>query len=96
MLVRTGFVVVLVLVNVRGFRPVLARTWHAVWMQLLVQCCYWSNDPAWRVWMTAKDGAVARLSCCTSLLYGTTDEWPAQILIAATDLMLQKSIMENG
>jgi hypothetical protein len=27
-LVRTGFVVVLVLVNVPGFRPVLARGWH--------------------------------------------------------------------
>src|ERR1700728_1577935 len=27
-LVRTGFVVVLVLVNVSGFRPVLARSWH--------------------------------------------------------------------
>ena len=27
-LVRTGFVVVLVPVNVPGFRPVLARTWH--------------------------------------------------------------------
>jgi hypothetical protein len=44
----------------------------------------------------AKDGAVARLSYRTSLLYETTDEWPALILIAATDLMLQKSIMENG
>jgi hypothetical protein len=29
-LVRTGFVVVLVLVNVSGFRPVLARGWHGV------------------------------------------------------------------
>ena len=28
MLVRAGFVVVLVLVNVSGFRPVLARGWH--------------------------------------------------------------------
>ena len=28
MLVKTGFVVVLVLVNVPGFRPVLARGWH--------------------------------------------------------------------
>lgn len=28
MLVRTGFVVVLALVNVSGFRPVLARGWH--------------------------------------------------------------------
>jgi hypothetical protein len=28
MLVRTGFVVVLVLVNVPGFRPILARGWH--------------------------------------------------------------------
>jgi hypothetical protein len=28
MLVRPGFVVVLVLVNVSGFRPVLARGWH--------------------------------------------------------------------
>jgi hypothetical protein len=27
-LVRTGFLVVLVLVNVSGFRPVLARGWH--------------------------------------------------------------------
>jgi hypothetical protein len=27
-LVRTGFVVVLVPVNVPGFRPVLARGWH--------------------------------------------------------------------
>jgi hypothetical protein len=30
MLVRAGFVVVLVLVNVPGFRPVLARDWHRV------------------------------------------------------------------
>jgi hypothetical protein len=28
MLVRAGFVVVLVLVNVYGFRPILARGWH--------------------------------------------------------------------
>jgi hypothetical protein len=28
MLVKAGFVVALVLVNVSGFRPVLARGWH--------------------------------------------------------------------
>ena len=35
MLVRAGFVVVLVPVNVSGFRPVLARGWHerARWLQ---------------------------------------------------------------
>jgi hypothetical protein len=30
MLASTGFIVVRVLVNVSGFRPVLARGWHAV------------------------------------------------------------------
>jgi len=32
MLVRTGFVIILVPVNVPGFRPVLARVWHDVFV----------------------------------------------------------------
>jgi hypothetical protein len=36
------------------------------------------------------------VATAADLLYGTTDEWPALVLMVATDLMLHKSIMENG
>jgi hypothetical protein len=42
-LVRTGFVVVLVLVNVSGFRPVLARGWHGVGQSAVGQSA-WELD----------------------------------------------------
>jgi hypothetical protein len=42
MLVGTGFVVVLVLVDVPGFRPVLARGWH----NQPVAPAYWRWPPA--------------------------------------------------
>jgi hypothetical protein len=39
MLVMTGFVVVLVLANVSGFRPVLARGWHGQTSSLSGKFC---------------------------------------------------------
>ena len=39
-LVRTSFVVVLVLVNVFGFRPVLARGWHGAGPSAWEQACH--------------------------------------------------------
>jgi len=41
MLVRGGFVVVLVPVNVSGFRPVLARGWHDQLIRKSVS--YWAR-----------------------------------------------------
>jgi hypothetical protein len=42
MLVRAGFVVVLVPVNVSGFRPVLARGWHGQTSSLSGNCPSWA------------------------------------------------------
>jgi hypothetical protein len=45
-LVRPGFVAVLVLINVSGFRPVLARGWHGAGPSAWELDCYVSLTSA--------------------------------------------------
>ena len=56
-LVRAGFVVALVLANVSGFRPVLARYWHelvcAVWRSMGSRSLLYllKHSLEWEVWI---------------------------------------------
>ena len=55
----------------RGLSPVVARMWHAVWMQTTGAPCSRSTVQLARTWMPAQ-AAIARMGCCTWLLYGPT------------------------
>ena len=78
----------------RRFPLVLARMWHATWMQTVGATLFaveWCSSA--RVWMSAQDGRSAH-RFCTSLLYGSAIRF--QLSKADSRLRRRLAVMVSG